>query len=210
MDDNTNNDKLNNTTDSNERIILDIGNRIKELRLAHGKTQNDLAENINSTQDAISKMERGKMPISLDSLIRIASVFNVSCDYLIYGLDANNLLNTLEQYISLEIKTIFLDDQSFSYPQLVIRKSLFCYLIKTAHIKLETLMPDKIKMQWENYERDSFINNAHIKEFSRVVPIPESIIIPDKRKEEWSQADLLRNIDVYFRNESTSDLNNIC
>lgn len=201
-------DNQNISTGNKEAIFLKIGNRIKELRNYCGKTQNDLAETINTTQDAISKIERGKMSISLENLILIANYFNVSCDYLIYGLDTSNILSTLEQYISLENKTILLDDQSFSYPQLVIKKALFCYLIKTSHIKFNTLMPDEIKTQWENYEKNTFYKNEHIKEFSYVVPIPEEFIVPDERKKEWSQTDLLRNIDVCFRKEATSYANN--
>lgn len=201
-------DNQNISTGNKEAIFLKIGNRIKELRNSCGKTQNDLAETINTTQDAISKIERGKMSISLENLILIANYFNVSCDYLIYGLDTNNILSTLEQYISLENKTILLDDQSFSYPQLVIKKALFCYLIKTSHIKFNTLMPNEIKTQWENYEKNTFYKNEHNKEFSYVVPIPEEFIFPDERKKEWSQTDLLRNIDVYFRKEATLYANN--
>ena len=68
----------NNSTGNKEANFLEIGNRIKKLRISCHKTQNDLAETINTTQDAISKIERGKMSISLENLILIANYFNGS------------------------------------------------------------------------------------------------------------------------------------
>ena len=43
-----------------------IGERIRELRKAKGLSQNELAEILNISQDAVSKIEQGKVSLSLE------------------------------------------------------------------------------------------------------------------------------------------------
>ena len=55
-------------------------NRIKALRLEHGLRQVDLAEKIGVLQSTISQWENGKIEPDIESLIKIASVFETSID----------------------------------------------------------------------------------------------------------------------------------
>ena len=56
--------------------------RLKELRLANGETQKDLANAIEVGRTTISEYESGKIVPKQEGLLRIANHFNVSVDYL--------------------------------------------------------------------------------------------------------------------------------
>ncbi len=58
-------------------------NRIRELRKSHSLSQEALGRVINTTQQAVSKMEMDSGSISIDILIRMAHHFNVSTDYIL-------------------------------------------------------------------------------------------------------------------------------
>lgn len=58
--------------------IEDIGNRIRTLRKEHDMTAIDLAQKIKISQPYLSKLEQGKQPISIDILINICNVFEIT------------------------------------------------------------------------------------------------------------------------------------
>lgn len=60
----------------------DFGSRLQKLRKQRGMTQKSLAERINKSHSAISSYETNMQMPPLDVLISIASVLNVSLDYL--------------------------------------------------------------------------------------------------------------------------------
>ena len=60
-----------------------IENRIRELRRSHNMSQEALGTIINTTQQAVSKMEKDTCTISTDLLIRMAEYFNVTTDYIL-------------------------------------------------------------------------------------------------------------------------------
>ena len=66
----------------NRRNIM-YGQRIKELRLERGLTQNDLAKILNTTQRSISKYETEYLDLSTNMIITLCTYFNVSADYLL-------------------------------------------------------------------------------------------------------------------------------
>lgn len=59
------------------------GNRIRELRKSHNMSQEALGIIINTTQQAVSKMEKDTYAISADLLISMAAYFNVTADYIL-------------------------------------------------------------------------------------------------------------------------------
>lgn len=65
--------------------IKESGLRIKELRRKNGMTQEEFAEKIGMTADAVSNIERGKNGASVDALGIMATVLGNSVDYLAYG-----------------------------------------------------------------------------------------------------------------------------
>lgn len=57
--------------------------RLKELRLSHKFTQEELADKLSVSQRTIAFWEKGEREPDLDKLILIASVFGCSLDYLL-------------------------------------------------------------------------------------------------------------------------------
>lgn len=63
--------------------MLNIGSKITELRKAKNWSQEDLAKQINSSRVMVGNYERNTNTPSIDILLKIAKVFDVSVDYLI-------------------------------------------------------------------------------------------------------------------------------
>ena len=59
-----------------------FGERLKELRLAAGLSQEKLANQLQSTAKSIQRYEGGHRP-DTDTLVKLAEYFNVSTDYLL-------------------------------------------------------------------------------------------------------------------------------
>ena len=57
--------------------------RLQELRAEKGIPQNKIASDLNITQQADSRYERGERELGYDILIRFADYFDVSVDYLL-------------------------------------------------------------------------------------------------------------------------------
>ena len=69
-----------------------LGQRIYELRIARGWNQVQLAEKLSITKQTVSNWENDNIQPSIEMLIRLATLFNVSADYLL-GLDSVNRIN---------------------------------------------------------------------------------------------------------------------
>ena len=70
--------------------MYDLGYRLKNIRLQHGFSQESLGKRINKSKSAICSYETNAQIPPLDVLTSIATVFNVSLDYLV-GFDTNNI-----------------------------------------------------------------------------------------------------------------------
>ena len=68
--------------DEGRRKTMCFPKRLKEIRLAHGETQRDLANAVEVGRTTISEYESGKIVPKQEGLLRIANHFNVSVDYL--------------------------------------------------------------------------------------------------------------------------------
>ncbi|GGG67411.1 helix-turn-helix domain-containing protein [Paenibacillus radicis (ex Gao et al. 2016)] len=75
-----------------------IGRRIKKAREKKGLTQERLAEELDVSNAYISKIERGKTPISLDRLSDLCFVLEKSTEYILNGSN-----NTADDYLRNEI-----------------------------------------------------------------------------------------------------------
>jgi transcriptional regulator with XRE-family HTH domain len=62
--------------------MLNIGSKIAELRKAKKWSQEDLAKKVNSSRVMIGNYERNSNTPSIDIILKIAKVFDVSIDYL--------------------------------------------------------------------------------------------------------------------------------
>lgn len=57
--------------------------KLRELREDKNWQQKDVAEKVNRTTACISSWETGKTEPSIDDILRLADIFEVSCDYLL-------------------------------------------------------------------------------------------------------------------------------
>ena len=70
---------------------VEFGQRIRELRKIQGKTQEELAEDINVSYEHLKKIELGIRSCSLDLLLVFSTYFDVSTDYLLTGKDHESI-----------------------------------------------------------------------------------------------------------------------
>lgn len=66
--------------------------RLKELRKVNKITQVELAKEINVTAGAVGLWETGKRLPDIETILKIAKVFNVTSDYLIGGGGENQII----------------------------------------------------------------------------------------------------------------------
>jgi transcriptional regulator with XRE-family HTH domain len=71
---------------------MKTGDRIKELRKSKDLTQLELAEKLNVTDKAVSKWENNHGEPSIDLLLELSKLFDVSIDYLITGDDREKII----------------------------------------------------------------------------------------------------------------------
>ena len=71
---------------------MNFGDRLKELRSKNGMTQTRLAQLLNITKSVVSYYERQERMPSPDVLIKLASIFHVSVDYLM-GIDKKKTID---------------------------------------------------------------------------------------------------------------------
>ena len=63
--------------------LMALAERVKQLRTEHAWSQSDLADRVGADPAQISRYENGRITPSADALVRLAEVFDVSCDYLL-------------------------------------------------------------------------------------------------------------------------------
>jgi len=64
---------------------MDLGKRINELRSNAGLTQEQLAEKLEISRQAVTKWENGDSIPDVEKLVELSSLFGVSIDYLVKG-----------------------------------------------------------------------------------------------------------------------------
>ena len=179
-------------------IVKQVGKRIKMLREKNNETQKELGKAIGISQDAISNIETGKTQLTFENQLRIAEHFNVSHDFLCKDIDNNSILDLLKKYVHLKVESTSIEPERFKYPVLVINKNFYRYLVHTAYAEDNLTMPEKIRKQWIEEEIQIFYKSDEIDEEAKkteeAVLLPVNLIIPDDKKAEWHQSDLLREL----------------
>ena len=69
-------------------MTIELANRLAELRKQKGLSQEELADKLQVSRQAISKWERGEASPDTDNLIELAKIYDVSLDELV-GLSSN-------------------------------------------------------------------------------------------------------------------------
>lgn len=84
--------------------MLDIGSKIIELRKKFSLSQSELAKKVNVSRTIIGNYERNENAPSVDILLKIAKVFDVSIDYIVgegqlsnYDKNVLKRINDIEQ-----------------------------------------------------------------------------------------------------------------
>ena len=67
-----------------------LGDRIKEIRMSLGWTQDQLAKEAQISKSFLSDVENNKSSVSGEKLLRIAEALHASLDYLMKGAPASN------------------------------------------------------------------------------------------------------------------------
>ena len=69
-----------------------LNKRITELRMSFGWTQVQLAQKLGITKQTVSNWKNDNIQPSIDMLVKLSKIFNVSTDYLL-GLTPANSIN---------------------------------------------------------------------------------------------------------------------
>ena len=77
-----------------------MGERIYKRRKALKLTQEELAEQVGVSTQMISNLELGKKAIRPENLIKISTVLDISCDYILKGTNTQNLSDEITEKIA--------------------------------------------------------------------------------------------------------------
>lgn len=84
---------------------VDLGRRIRKQRTVRGWTQEALAERVNVSTSFIGHVERGTRKASLETLVAIANVLDVSLDYLLSGSMNNSVIGPMPKSLNSQQRT---------------------------------------------------------------------------------------------------------
>ncbi len=79
---------------------IDLGRRVRKQRTQRGWTQEALAERVNVSTSFVGHVERGTRKASLETLVAIANVLNVSLDYLLSGSMNNSVIGPMPKNLN--------------------------------------------------------------------------------------------------------------
>ena len=69
---------------------MNLSDRLQALRKSHGLSQEQLAEKLDVSRQAISKWESGQANPDINNLLKLSSIYEVSTDYLLSGREADS------------------------------------------------------------------------------------------------------------------------
>ena len=75
--------------------LIQSGAVIRLLRIQNGYTQEGLARALNIDRSFLSYIESGKKGCSVDILVQLSALFNVSLDYIVLGSTRNDSLRQI-------------------------------------------------------------------------------------------------------------------
>ncbi|EAF8670111.1 XRE family transcriptional regulator [Listeria monocytogenes] len=78
-----------------------FGNRLKQLRKNNNKTQEDISKILGISRGAYSHIENGRNEPDMETIVKLADIFEVSTDYLL-GKSNNGLVDIIAAHIDAE------------------------------------------------------------------------------------------------------------
>lgn len=92
--------------------IYAVGDALRSIREKHGYTQSDMAESLDISYIHYSQIEQGRHRMSLDLMLKIASMYEVDLNSL-FGVDVNQASNTEVNKLNQELKSLQPDEQRY-------------------------------------------------------------------------------------------------
>ena len=83
---------------------IDISERLQELRKKEGYSQEQVAEMLGLSRQAISKWESGQGKPEIDNIIKLTEIYHVSADYILLGTEKVSVLVPEKKELSHEYK----------------------------------------------------------------------------------------------------------
>jgi transcriptional regulator with XRE-family HTH domain len=125
-----------------------IGNKISMLRKHRNMKQNDLAEALYVTHQAVSKWENGKSIPSIEILYDLTQLFDVSIDYLLQNTDipVDDYETLLNNYPRASVIKKILEKDSLTTE---LEKSFYLLSKKERKAIIEQIVSKKLKVELE-------------------------------------------------------------
>ena len=145
-------DSKNEKENSNE-VNENIGQRIKELRISKGLSQEKLASIFSVSRQAVQKRETNINEPDIRTLRKIAKFFNVSLIYIIDGKEENNKSVSLE---NTEPKKDLITTKSFKNSELTVKNIILIIVFTLSVILFFGLLIYAFLNPLYRYQRFSF------------------------------------------------------
>ena len=122
-----------------------IGKRLKSLREKYKFSLEEVAQKIKSSAGAISRYENNERKINSESLIRLSNLYNVSPEYILYGInkDSSNLESSIISFFNNENIDFKEKEELFNKIQNAFFKEKF-----SPHKSLPFI--ERYEMRWKN------------------------------------------------------------
>lgn len=76
-----------------------LSERLKQLRLERDLIQDDIAKTLSSTRSTVGNWETGRADPDLETLVKIAELFDVSLDYLLGKSDVRKVNYVIDDFL---------------------------------------------------------------------------------------------------------------
>jgi Predicted transcriptional regulators len=76
---------------------MDIAGRLQELRKKAGYSQEQVAELLGLSRQAVSKWESGQGKPDIDNIVKLTEVYHVSADYILFGKEKEVMVSMPEK-----------------------------------------------------------------------------------------------------------------
>lgn len=72
-------------TEAQDSLVVEIGLRIKKLRIDHELTQQGLADALGLSRAAVTQWENGQATCSFAQALELEAIFNTDVGYILFG-----------------------------------------------------------------------------------------------------------------------------
>ena len=124
---------------------MDIGKRIKQAREFKGLKQKDFASQLNIDTSQYSKIESGKLLPTLNQVIEIGRILDVSYDWIITGKEINNESSNLKESNTYEREKLDLAMQNIKLQDEIIKLKDKCFDIEKQLINVKHKSPHQAR-----------------------------------------------------------------